>query len=198
MDEGPAPWDSEEEEEEEEGATEAELAVGEEYLAIPHVYLLSCTYQHSMEALNRKVFREKLFLDPGPNCELLRTSKRQPLLSDDFHVSSAFYRKWNVPSCRTCGFCQWIHAAHRHSAKGRSDETTPTDHAQNKHYLLCGPPEVSHVWCACALVCVRVVCVCVCMCVCGVCMCATFMLLLYCFAGRQSGCHSNAHVHHPP
>ena len=172
MDEGPASWDSEEEEEEE-GATEAELAIGEEYLAIPHMYLLSCTYQHLIEAQNRKIFHERLFLDPSPNCNLLCTSRRQPLLSDNFHSSSAFYRKWNMPNCRSCGFCQWIHSVHRHGAKGRSDETTPPDHAQDKHYLLCGPPEVSCV-CACVRVCacvcsvracVRVVCTCEYVCV---------------------------------
>ena len=169
MDETAAPWDSEEEEEEER-VTEAELAVGEEYLAVPRVCLLSSTYQHFTEAKSHNVFQEKLFLDPGPNCELLRTSKRQPLLSADFHVSSLFYRKWNIPMCRTCGFCQWIHAAHRHSVKGRSDETTPPDSSQDKHYLLCGPPEVSSV---CVCVCVRAcVCECACMCVClCVCLC---------------------------
>ena len=58
MDEGPAFWDSEEEEEEE--ATEAELAIGEEYLAIPQMYLFSSTYQHFMEPQNCKIFHEKL------------------------------------------------------------------------------------------------------------------------------------------
>ena len=140
MDEGPAFWDSEEEEEEE--ATEAELAIGEEYLAIPQMYLFSSTYQHFMEPQNCKIFHEKLLLDPAPNCGLVRTSKRQPLFSDNFHAGSSFYRKWNMPSCWACGFCRWIHCR-RPTGRGQGDETTPTNHAQDKHYMLCGPPEVS-------------------------------------------------------
>ena len=175
MDEGPASWDSEEEEEKE-GVTEAELAIGEEYLAIPQMYLLSCTYQYLVEARSCKIFHERLFLEPGPNCELNRTSRRQPLLSDNFHVSSAFYRKWNSSSCKTCGFCRWIHSAHRHTGKGPSDETTPPDHAQDKHYLLCGPPEVS---CVCVCACARMVYTCV-VCVCGHCVPLSCCFCIHC------------------
>jgi hypothetical protein len=130
---------------------EEELAVGEEYLTVPRVCILSSTYQNILDHQKGGVYHERLFLDPAPNCELNNTSKRQPLVSEDFHVGSTFYRKWIMSFCRSCTFCRWINSPrHNHSRerergpanKGElGSSPLPTD-GKEKHFLLCGPPEV--------------------------------------------------------
>ena len=134
---------------------EAELAVGEEYLTIPRVCILSSTYQSVVDHQKVGVYQERLFLDPAPNCELNHTSKRQPLISEDFHISSTFYRKWIMSFCRSCTFCRWINSP-RHNpgrdkgsgSKGDVRGSPLSADGKEKHFLLCGPPEVKQ---ACVL-----------------------------------------------
>ena len=146
----PMEWECESAESDDEGIAHLgdEPVPGEEYLQVPAMILMSSTYHHIQKESQGALFQEKLFLDPAYNTELVRTSKRQPLITDDFHIASSFYRKWNIPLCRSCGFCQLLYASRDQKRKGAEptiEGEDPPHQGSDKHFLLCAPPEVSQL-----------------------------------------------------